>query len=88
MSAAVPIAADVSTRDWLRSGMVVHLLQMHTPSSAAAITTQDQSLLIGNNQAALQRCIARRVLQADALLEGGCSGMQQQTQLIDRAAIV
>lgn len=82
MSAAVPIAADVSTRDWLRSGMVVHLLQMHTPSSAAASTTQDQSLLIGNNQAALQRCIARRVLQADALLDGAVQECSSKLSLL------
>ncbi|DBA97538.1 TPA: hypothetical protein ACH3X1_015235 [Trebouxia sp. C0004] len=82
MSAAVPIAADVSTRDWLRSGMVVHLLQMRTPSSAAASTTQDESLLTDNSQAALQRCIARGVLQADALLDGAVQECSSKLSLL------
>lgn len=82
MSAAVPIAADVSTRDWLRSGMVVHLLQMRTPSSVAASTTQDQSLLTDNGQAPVQRCIARGVLQADALLDGAVQECSSKLSLL------
>ncbi len=82
MSAAVLIAADVSTRDWLRSGMVVHLLQMRTPLSAAASTTQDQSQLTDNSQAALQRCIARGVLQADALLDGAVQECSSKLSLL------
>ena len=82
MSAAVPIVADVSTRNWLRSGMVVHLLQMRTPSSAAASTTQDQSLLTDNGQAALPRCIARGMLQADALLDGAVQECSSKLSLL------
>lgn len=82
MSAAVPIAADVSTRDWLRSGMVVHLLQLRTPLSAAASTTQDQSLLTDGGRAALQRCIARGVLQADALLDGAVQECSSKLSLL------
>ena len=82
MSAAVPAAADVSTRDWLRSGMVVHLLQMRTPSSAAASTTKDQSLLTDNGQAPVQRCIARGVLQADALLDGAVQECSNRLSLL------
>ena len=71
MSAMVPIAADVVTRDWLQSGMVVQLLQMRSPSalSASESTGQDcQST--DSSKATVQRCIARAVLQADALLDG------------------
>ncbi|DBA88156.1 TPA: Leucine-rich repeat-containing protein 43 [Trebouxia sp. C0005] len=82
MSAAVPIAADVSTRDWLRSGMVVQLLQTRTQLSAAAGTTQGQSLVTANGQAALQRCIARGVLQADALLDGAVQECSNKLSLL------
>ena len=68
MSAVVPIQADVSSRDWLLSGMVVQLLQMRSPLSPTLATSQAQ--IADSSRASLQQCLARGVLQADALLDG------------------
>ncbi len=67
MSTVAPIAADVATRDWLQSGMVVQLLQIPSPS---AHTIQDRAEPTDTSTAAVQRCIGRGVFQADALLDG------------------
>ncbi len=70
LSITVGVSAHIATRNWLQSGIVVHLLQHRIPWSASAGTTQEQGATTGSTQAAAQRCVARGHLQANAMLDG------------------
>ena len=69
LAATLPAPADVITQDWLQSGMLVQLLQVRTLAATAASTPTGVSLSDGGTRVC-EQCIARSVLQADALLDG------------------
>ena len=69
LTATLPASADVTTRDWLQSGMIVQLLQVRTLPVTAASTTSGVSPGEGITRVP-EQCIARGVLQPDALLGG------------------
>ena len=79
LSATLPASADVTTRDWLRSGMMVQLLQVHTlpvisASSTSGVSPNESSTSgVSPNESSTrlsEKCMARGVLQPDALLDG------------------
>ena len=69
LTAALPALVDVTTRDWLRSGMTVQLLQVRTSPVTPAGSTAGPNASEGSTQVS-EQCIARGVLQPDALLDG------------------
>lgn len=68
LTAALPALVDVTTRDWLRSGMTVQLLQVRTSPVTPVNSTAGPSACEGGTQVS-EQCIARGVLQPDALLD-------------------
>lgn len=69
LTAALPASVDVTTRDWLLSGMTVQLLQVHTIPVTPAGSTAGPNTCKGSTTVS-EQCIARGVLQPDALLDG------------------
>lgn len=69
LTAALPASADVDTQGWLQSGMTVQLLQVCTLPVTPAGGTAGLVACEGSTKSS-ERCIARGVLQPDALLEG------------------
>ena len=65
LTTALPAAADLTTRDWLQSGMLVQLLQV----PASPVTPASSTSVEGSTQVC-EQCIARGVLQPHALLDG------------------
>lgn len=65
LTTALPASADVTTRDWIQSGMLVQLLQ----APALPVTPASSTSGEGSTQVYGQ-CIARGVLQPHALLDG------------------
>lgn len=70
LTAAVPIAADTITRDWLQSGMTVQLFQARASPPTPPSSTSDLGPSEAQSAAVMQRCIARAVLQPNPLLDG------------------
>ena len=69
LTAALPASIDVTTRNWLLSGMTVQLFQVHTSPVTPAGSTAGLDACEGRTTVS-EQCIARGVLQPDTLLDG------------------
>ena len=70
LTAALPIAANVATRNWMRSGMTVQLQRICSPMSAVSQSTQQPADTAKVSISSVQQCIARGTLQPHDLLDG------------------
>ena len=69
LTAALPASADVTTEDRLQGGMIVPLLQMRPVPVTLASSTLRASSTESSTKVS-ENCMARGVLQPDALLDG------------------
>ena len=70
LSAVMPIAADVVTRNWMRSGIVVQLLRARSPLSAPTQIAAQPAEMTDSAKLCQQQCVARGVLHLSDLLDG------------------
>ena len=70
LSAVMPIAADVVTRNWMRSGIVVQLFRMRSLVSAPSQIAAQPAGMTASSKLCQQQCVARGVLHLSDLLDG------------------
>ena len=87
LTAALPASADVTTRDWLQSGVAVQLLQVRglavtSASSTSGVSPDEEWLRV------CEQCIARGVLQPHALLDGVSREWSGRLSLVKEVPLV